>query len=110
MRPRSKISANSGSARTELALRGGERAVHNILEVARQGGGGGNTPKLAFRSCAPHRLERAPATERGHQARGDLWISAVEREHRVGNEGVARSVGAVELSLIRLGERADKRS
>ena len=72
----------------------------------------------AFRVCVRARGARAPGaaasnffqrSKRARHARGDLRIQRVERDHLVGEEGVAAAVGGMEAHVIAVAERADQR-
>ena len=48
----------------------------------------------------PMRLERTPGAQRGQQARRDLRIGRIERQHDLGEQVEPRAVRAVELRLV----------
>ena len=87
---------------------GRQRAIHDVANVARQPGIPGDPPQGRFGLGTSHRLERAPAAKRRHQASCDLRIFGVEREHAVGHEVVTGSVATVELRLVGLRKGTDQ--
>src|SRR6266567_8423649 len=87
-----------------------ERAAHDVGGVAREVLRGGDAAQGRFGAGAPARLERAPALERGEEARGDLRVFPIERERGLGEEVVAGPVRPVELGLVELREGADERA
>ena len=87
--PRRAVRADSPSDRSTMSR-----------HVARKGTAAGRRDAATPRRARAAWLERAPAPERGHQARGDLRVLRIEAEHAVGHERVAGAIGAVELVLI----------
>ena len=51
-----------------------------------------------------------PAAEGRQQTGGDLRVARIERQHLVGDQGVAGAVGAMEAGRVALGEGADQRA
>jgi len=84
-----------------------ERAIHDVAQIAREILRCSDPAQSSFSACAAARLKRAPRAERGGQPRGHLRVLRIEFEHGVGEEGEARAVSTIELSLIVLRKAAN---
>src|SRR5689334_6571493 len=88
----------------------GQRALRDIVYVARQLRRVGDTLQCRLGAGAAAAFQHAPALERGGHPRSDLRIVRIEREDAVGHELVAGTVRPVELGGIALRESADQRA
>src|SRR5262249_47275021 len=87
-----------------------QRPADDVADVPRQAFARRPPFERRFGAGAPAGLERAPALEGGEQPCRHLRVLLVERQHGVGDEGVAGAVGPIELALVRLREGADQRT
>ena len=61
---------------------------------------GGAAAERRLRARLPLRLQRAPRAQRGEQARGDLRVRRIERQHDFGEQFITRAVDPIELRLV----------
>src|SRR5258708_6770291 len=73
-----------------------QRASDDLAHVARQVGLGRHAAHRLARRAAVGLGQAAPAVHHARQARGELRVDAVEFEHAVGPEHIARGIGAME--------------
>ena len=78
--PQVQITAVTGSA---------QRLRDDFRKVLRQALGLADALELGARACLPALIELAPAVVGARHARRDLGIERVQRDHLVGEEGVA---------------------
>src|SRR5690349_24116291 len=70
-----------------------ERLGHDFCNVLRQSFGIPNPFQLGPSPRLARHVEALPAIEAPRHARRDLWVQRIQRDHLVGEEGVARAVG-----------------
>src|SRR5579863_3514126 len=82
---------------------------HDVADVRRERGPSRDAPQHHLGVTPADRLERAPRSHCGEQARGDLRIRWIEGRDRFFKEREPLAVGPVELSLVG-GKAADQRA
>src|SRR4051794_9800588 len=87
-----------------------KRTLHNVAHIRREVGTCRDAPQCCLREGAAASFERAPALERGEKPRGELRVSAIERQYCVDDEVIARTIGAVEFLRIGKSEGVDQRA
>src|ERR1700761_7812724 len=93
----------------EVRILSAERLLDDLAHVARLHMRGDLFERGAH-LLAQRGREAAPQLERAGEARGDLRIERIERDHLLGPERVAGAVFRVELRGIRAAETEDQRA
>ena len=77
-----------------------QRAADDVVDIGRERGRGRNASERSLRPRPSAAFQYAPGAERRGEPRGELRILSIERQHSIGDEIVARAIGAVELGGV----------
>src|ERR1051326_805138 len=83
----------------------GKTLGDHLVGVGAEAGSGEDAVELRAHEALPRRVVAPPLPERLHEARRQGRVPGIEREHLIGEEGIALAALVVEMQRVRSEER-----
>ena len=99
----------SRARRESLSAARIEAFRHHFVRIRTEAGSHENAVERRPHQPLPRGVVAPPLTERLHQTGRGRWIRLVERQHFLGEKGVARAAAVVEMQRVGLRKCADQR-